>query len=252
MGNFQSQTQQPIQEEAQNKYIFHEITRGGYMTSCFKKTTLEGQIKKNLIISIISLILAIGSIITSFNFVPEYKELVNVLLLKLEEENKLNDKYKRKFDIKGFWCDLKLVQNTILITYFIIIVLLFVFFIIQKIYSKVIIEKEKKQGKITTIMIIVNFIFSFFIKIGVAIYFYLFIYEFIIILIPPLTFQKAINYSNGEYISEKSEEEKKFDKLYWPCLIYGLINVLIVFVKLIFMSVLGIIDHSIYIFRFKL
>ena len=67
--------------------------------------------------SIVSLIFSISSIITSLNFCPDYKEMRNMLLLKLEEEGNLSN--KKKSDIKSFWCDLKKEQNCVLFIIFV-------------------------------------------------------------------------------------------------------------------------------------
>ena len=103
---------------------------------------------------------SISSIITSFNICSEYEELKNLLSSKIDEIINMELKVS-SYDIKSLWRNLKKIQNCIFIINLIIICLFIAFEIIQKIYYNAIVESEKKQGKITTIVILINFIFIF-------------------------------------------------------------------------------------------
>ena len=206
---------------------------------------IKGKMNYFLSMSIVSLIFSIFSIGSSFNFCPEYKELRNLLLLKLDEEGTSL--------IKSLWCDLNKYQNCVVIIIFVFISLFFVFEIIQKKYYNTIIQEEKQQGKITIRMIIINYIFNFIFKYLVAIAFLFSIYEIIIICTRPMEFERTIptdenysSYSANNY--EKSEEEKWFDELYIKCLIFGIVNSIILFLMAIFIFILCFIDELIYIY----
>ena len=160
---------------------------------------------------------SISSIITSFNICSEYEELKNLLSSKIDEIINMELKVS-SYDIKSLWRNLKKIQNCIFIINLIIICLFIAFEIIQKIYYNTIVETEKKQGKITTIVILINFIFSFCFRILFIVDFYFYIYEILIVLNKPLNFGMA----NSNY--EKSEEEKIFDKIYEKSRLFGILN----------------------------
>lgn len=94
----------------------------------------------------------------------------------------------RSYDIKALWHDLKKIQNCIFIINLIIIFSFIAFEIIQKVYYTSIVETEKKQGKITTIIILINYIFSFCFRILFIVDFCFYIYEILVVLNKPLNF----------------------------------------------------------------
>lgn len=212
---------------------------------------IKGKMNYFLSMSIVSLIFSIASIITSLNFCPEYTEMRNMLLLKLEEEGNLLN--KKKSDIKSFWCDLKKEQNCVLFIIFAFLVLFLIFEIIQKRFYNTITEEEKQQGKITKLMILFNYIFKFIFIILAIISFLFFIYELIFILTPPLEFERNssdiyLSYLDPEYKYVKSEEEILFEKLLKKCLIFGIVNSIILLLIFSFMVSLCFIDELIYLY----
>ena len=207
---------------------------------------VKGKMNYFLSMSIVSLIFSIASVITSFNFISEYKDLKNILLLKLEEE-----KNYLKNDIKNLWCNFQSIQNCVLIIDFICIVLFLIFEIIQKVYYNTIISKEKKQGNITRIMILINYLFNFIFRFLVALSFFFFLYELIIIFQKPLEFKISISDSYISYLIgnyEKTEEEILFDELYNKCSKFGAINSVIIFIMSWFLVCLCYNDEIIYIY----
>ena len=212
---------------------------------------IKGKMNYFLSMSIVSLIFSISSIITSLNFCPDYKEMRNMLLLKLEEEGNLSN--KKKSDIKSFWCDLKKEQNCVLFIIFAFLFLFLIFEIIQKQFYNTIIVKEKQQGKITKLMILFNYIFNFIFRFLVVITFLFSTYEFIIILIRPLEFKRNISdtyysYLDPQYTYVKSEEEILFDNLYNNCMLFGIINSLILYLIFSFLICLCFVDELIYLY----
>jgi len=211
---------------------------------CSNGQMIIGRINYNLVISIIALMFNILAIASSFNFCPQYKELRLFLLLKLEEEKNLND-FKKTHNNKQQWCDLRAVQNAVLICNFILISLLIIFEIIQKVYIGTIVNKEKKQGKITSIMIFVNYIFYFFFKIMILVSLYFTIYEFFFILNQPFEIEKDYNYTNYEtrypIVSQKTEEEILFQS---ASLILGINFIFVAFIWIFY--IVFFLDITIY------
>lgn len=201
-------------DNKENK-IYNIFVNKPLCSSCSNGQIIIGRINYNLIISIIALMFNILAIASSFNFCPQYKELRIFLLLKLEEEKNLSD-FKKTHNIKQQWCDLRAVQNAVFICNFIFNSLLFIFEIIQKVYISTIVNKEKKQGKITSIMILVNYIFYFIFKIMTIVSLYFMIYEFALVLNQPFEIEKVYNYTdyktNYSFVSQKTEEEILFDR----------------------------------------
>ena len=206
-----------------------------------------GKINYFLVISIIALIFNISGIISSFNFVPEYNDLRNILLIKLEEEKLLNN-YTNNHDIKHLWYNLRWKQNAIFLSNAIIFIFLFIFEIIQKSFYNTIMKKEKKKGKIKSIMILINFIFNLIFIIMSLLTFYFFIYEIIIVFIPPYK-KKEKNYFL-EYITSDTIEEEKLEEeiLYNKVIYYGIANVIAMFMVCTFNIVLCFISKIIYIY----
>ena len=116
-----------------------------YCCNCCGKGIL-GNINYFLVNSIIALIFCISAIITSFSFIPKYKDLRNILLIKLEEE-KLLTNYQNTFNIKHLWCNLGWKQQVVYISNTILYILVLIFEIIQKNFYNEIITKEKKKEK---------------------------------------------------------------------------------------------------------
>ena len=211
---------------------------------------IKGKINNYLSLSIVILIFSIATIASSFNFCSEYKELKNLILLKIEEEKNLKLKIS-SLDTKVLWRDLKRNQNCILIINLIIICFFIAFEIIQKVYCNTIIEKEKKQGKVTRIMILLSYIFNFCFNILWIVDLIFCIFEIIIVSSNPLEFKKS---SNDDYFDdlnskyEKSEEQKYFDNIYEKCLIFGLINFYILFALDILIFILTFSNNLIFIY----
>jgi hypothetical protein len=205
---------------------------------CSGKGGIPGKINNFLTLSIIALIFSISTIITSYNFVSDYDKLRNILLLKIEKENN---------ETITSWCNIKMYQNIIFISNLILILLLLVFEIIQKVYTKTIIEKEKKQGIVTSIMIIGNSIFYFCFLLMSLISFYFMIYEIIVIGNKPFSIdnKKYGYYSETDTTEpEKSEEEQLYEGIF----IYGLINIFLLLILLIFNTVLCFMNIMIFIY----
>ena len=217
---------------------------------CGSPKGIKGKINNYLSLSIVTLIFSIATIASSFNFCSEYKELKNLILLKIEEEKNLKLKIS-SLDTKVLWRDLKKNQNCILIINLIIICFFIAFEIIQKVYNNTIIEKEKKQGKVTRIMILLSYIFSFCFNILSIVDLIFFIFEAIIISSNPLEFKKS---SNDDYFDdlnskyEKSEEQKYFEHIHENCQIFGLINIFILFALDILIFILTYSSHLIFIY----
>ena len=216
---------------------------------CGAPKGIKGKINNYLTLAIFTLIFSIATIATSFNFCSEYEELKNLILLKIEEEKNLK-LIINNLDMKVLWRDLKKVQNCILITNLIIICFFIVFEIIQKVYYNTIIEKEKKQGKVTTIMILLSYIFSFCFNILWIVDFIFFIFEIIIISTKPLEFERTFSTDFSEFNNkyEKSEEEKYFDNIYEKCFFFGILNFAILFFLDIFIFILTFSNNVIYIY----
>ena len=216
---------------------------------CGAPKGIKGKINNYLVLSIFTLIFSIATIATSFNFCSEYKELKNLILLKIEEEN--NSKLIiSSLDMKVLWLDLKKVQNCILITNLIIICFFIAFLIIQKVYYNTIIEKEKKQGKVTTIMILLSYIFSFCFNILFIVDFIFFVFEVIIVCSQPLEFKTIPSNDFSEFTSkyEKSEEEKYFNNIYGKCLFFGILNFSILMFLDSFIVIMTFSNNLIYIY----
>ena len=217
---------------------------------CGAPKGIKGKINSYLSLSIITLIFSIATIASSFNFCSEYKELKNLLLLKIEEEKNLKLK-TNSLDMKVLWLDLKKNQNCILIINLIIICFFIAFEIIQKVYYNTTIEKEKKQGKVTRIMILLSYIFSFCFNILAIVDLIFFIFELIIVCSKPLEFERSPNdyyydYLNNKY--EKSEEEEYFDNIFEKCNIFGIINSIIIMFLDILIFILTFSNYLIFIY----
>jgi hypothetical protein len=200
------QSLEPLEQKIYNIFRNNFFNFNFYCCS-YGPQGIKGKINFFLVISIVSLAFSILTIITSFNACSEYEELKNLLSSKIDEMISMELKVS-SYDIKSLWSNLKKIQNCIFIINLIIICLFISFEIIQKVYYKTIVETEKKQGKITSIMILINYIFSFCFRILFIVDFYFYIYEILVVLNKPLNFGIA----NSDY--EKSEEEKIFDKVY--------------------------------------
>ena len=96
---------------------------------------------------------------TSFRFFPVYKNLKHTILPLLEEEKKSNTQNSKKFDYGHFLCNLSIFEDEVLISNFIIFSFFLAFEIILKYKLNSKIESEKRKGKITLIVILINFIF---------------------------------------------------------------------------------------------
>ena len=210
------QSLDPLEQKIYNIIRNNLFNLNFYFCSCGPQG-IKGKINFFLLISIISLIFSICTIITSFNSCSEYEELKKLLSSKIDEMNKMEIKVS-SYDIKALWRDLKKIQNCIFIINLIIICFFIAFVIIQKVYCTTIVETEKKQGKITTIMILINYIFSFCFRILFIVDFYFYIYEILVVLNKPLNFGIA----GSGY--EKSEEEKNYDKIYEKSRLFGILN----------------------------
>ena len=252
------QTQVGILQGSQNTLNYKEITffdtleiseknmfirfRSKYCRCTCGPQGIKGKMNYFLSMSIASLIFSIIAIGSSFNFCPAYKELRNLLLIELEEEG--------SNILKKLWCDLLKYQNCVFIIILVFICLFFIFEIIQKNYYNTIINKEKQQGKVTKIMIIINYIFNFIFKLLTVISFLFCIFELVIILTRPMEFEiiRTTDEYSSSYSYEKSQEEIKFDELYTKCIIFGLVNIIILFILAIFIFILCFTDEIIYIY----
>ena len=234
------QSLEPLEQKIYNIFRNNFFKFNIYCCSCGPQG-IKGKINFFLVISIISLAFSISTIITSFNTCSKYEELKNLLSSKIDEMIGMELKVS-SYDIKSLWSNLIKIQNCIFIINLIILSLFITSEIIQKIYYNTIVETEKKQGKITTIMILINYIFSFCFRILFIVDFYFYIYEILVVLNKPLNFGIA----NSDYV--KSEEEIIFDKIYEKSRLFGILNFSFLICLHITIFILCWIDMIIYLY----
>ena len=118
--------------------------------------------------SIIQIISYIGFLILFFNIKPKLKKLKNENMRELEDlgVDNINDLIEIDLEKADIYPKYKLWYNICIFTFYdsiisiIIFILFLIFIFIQKCkYYEVITQKEKKQGKITSIIIIIIIIF---------------------------------------------------------------------------------------------
>ena len=209
----------------------------------FKKNKKKG-LSCNVLLIIIRCLFSLGFIIaalsTSINNYTYYKELRSFII-----ENYILTSYNNIFfdinfsmDVKNefpsytqFWCDFGKIENTIVYTYLIFIIMNICFQIIQYLINIGKIKLDVKKGKSYYIIISINSFFYVIFMIFSPLFLYLFLYSIIIVFFSPFDMDSNIlskvikDFGNNRYI-----------KLWWKRFIIQVINIILKLFIMIFNS----------------
>lgn len=197
----------------------------------------------------------IGNIIKSIIFISNnIAFVISALVLKINNHKgykNYRDSIKLNLlsNYEKFWCDFGEYENGILISYFILDILALVFEIISLLIHKSIIKIE--IGKISNILILINYLFDIFCFIYYSLFKYLIALSFVVVFITPLEVREyptifnvtIINTtnSNNTMKREKTPIENHFDEE----IVINICYIIILFIILILNSSLDLLDNSI-------